>query len=593
MATNDKYDRQLRLWGAAGQRALAETCVVLIRATAAGTETVKNLVLPGIGAVYVVDDEAARDATSNFFVVTNSSSSSTPNDEDDATTATRAEVALTLLRELNPDVHGSWKHSPVPLLDLDWNPILHDAQTRWARYGITKLLVVTSDLEPPLQCRVASACCAQQQQVPLVAVHAYGLLGVVRLQTPPLALLEPRPRDAPPDLRLAQPFPRLVALANEIVPHDTWQTSALSDYEHGHVPYPFLLLRLAQDWKDQHQGRCPQTWLEKQEFQATIRAAARNYDMQLNFQEAVQYAYLAYSQPQSLDPERWTQLQRQAASAGCHVLDILLRALQQFLLNNSEGQPPLNGSLPDMTSSTDWYVRLQTVYREQAADHVAEMKRLVQQQQQVQQQCSSTEAAVSDEQVTAFCKNVFSVDLFQTRSIVDEYNYNNVTDELCEELQSATMEGDERPDQLPLLWYLGFRACQDFFVQHGRYPGTFNDDEDDEEESLANDAALLQQCLVDVVAAYRLTDNELIQSTLLAHDVVVPESEDDTGRGGGYSKYAVELTRYGNAELHTIASVVGGVASQEAVKIVTGQYVPIRGTYIYNGIASMGAVYQF
>lgn len=43
MATNDKYDRQLRLWGAAGQRALGETTIVLVNATASGTETLKNL----------------------------------------------------------------------------------------------------------------------------------------------------------------------------------------------------------------------------------------------------------------------------------------------------------------------------------------------------------------------------------------------------------------------------------------------------------------------------------------------------------------------------------------------------------------------
>lgn len=43
MATSDKYDRQLRLWGAAGQRALGETTIVLVNATASGTETLKNL----------------------------------------------------------------------------------------------------------------------------------------------------------------------------------------------------------------------------------------------------------------------------------------------------------------------------------------------------------------------------------------------------------------------------------------------------------------------------------------------------------------------------------------------------------------------
>ena len=43
MATSDKYDRQLRLWGASGQRALGETTIVLVNATSSGTETLKNL----------------------------------------------------------------------------------------------------------------------------------------------------------------------------------------------------------------------------------------------------------------------------------------------------------------------------------------------------------------------------------------------------------------------------------------------------------------------------------------------------------------------------------------------------------------------
>lgn len=54
-----------------------------------------------------------------------------------------------------------------------------------------------------------------------------------------------------------------------------------------------------------------------------------------------------------------------------------------------------------------------------------------------------------------------------------------------------------------------------------------------------------------------------------------------------------ELTRYGNAEIHTIASVIGGVASQEAVKIVTGQYIPLDNTYIYNRMVSVAGVYKF
>ena len=65
-----KYDRQLRLWGANGQKALMEARVLLLGAGPAGTETLKNLVLPGVGRVVVVDDEhvTAADLGNNFFL---------------------------------------------------------------------------------------------------------------------------------------------------------------------------------------------------------------------------------------------------------------------------------------------------------------------------------------------------------------------------------------------------------------------------------------------------------------------------------------------------------------------------------------------
>lgn len=46
-----KYDRQLRLWGARGQRALMESHTLLVHAGPTGTELLKNLVLPGVGCV--------------------------------------------------------------------------------------------------------------------------------------------------------------------------------------------------------------------------------------------------------------------------------------------------------------------------------------------------------------------------------------------------------------------------------------------------------------------------------------------------------------------------------------------------------------
>ncbi|KAL9269370.1 NEDD8-activating enzyme E1 regulatory subunit AXR1-like protein [Drosera capensis] len=45
-----------------------------------------------------------------------------------------------------------------------------------------------------------------------------------------------------------------------------------------------------------------------------------------------------------------------------------------------------------------------------------------------------------------------------------------------------------------------------------------------------------------------------------------------------------EMCRYGAAELHAVAAFIGGIASQEIIKLITKQFIPMRGTFIFNGI---------
>ena len=75
MATDDKYGRQLRLWGANGQAALMGAHVLLLGAEPTGSETLKNLVLPGLGLVAVVD---GGDATASDLASSRATSSLSP-----------------------------------------------------------------------------------------------------------------------------------------------------------------------------------------------------------------------------------------------------------------------------------------------------------------------------------------------------------------------------------------------------------------------------------------------------------------------------------------------------------------------------------
>jgi len=105
-----KYDRQLRLWAASGQQALEESRVLLVNSDGpwgdkstgvsgvVGVETLKNLVLPGIGGFTIVDPAVVTepDLGVNFFL------------EAESLGKLRAEETCRLLKELNPDVEGSF-----------------------------------------------------------------------------------------------------------------------------------------------------------------------------------------------------------------------------------------------------------------------------------------------------------------------------------------------------------------------------------------------------------------------------------------------------------------------------------------------------
>jgi amyloid beta precursor protein binding protein 1 len=49
-------------------------------------------------------------------------------------------------------------------------------------------------------------------------------------------------------------------------------------------------------------------------------------------------------------------------------------------------------------------------------------------------------------------------------------------------------------------------------------------------------------------------------------------------------KYVKEMLRFSDSKVHTVAAFLGGVASQEAIKILIKQYTPMNHTFVYDGI---------
>lgn len=540
MATNDKYDRQLRLWGARGQQALGDTHVILVGASAAGTETLKNLVLPGIGSFVVIDSGSVSvdDVGSNFFLPHASVGRS------------RAGTACHYLQELNPDVQGSHLSLSLPTTVEGWKLSLETHVSK-----AKQSLVIAADVPPLCLESLAEFCHQSETKIPILIVRSYGLIGCVRLQLPPcgVALLEPKPTNAPPDLRLVTSFPAFVQLADSI------DLATLDSQQHCHVPYPILLYKAAQAYRNQNSNKLPYSFSEKHEFKTKyLQSMARDLDKEVNFEEAIANAYLAYTERDLLPPDN---LGDETSKLAC-----LYKALDVFMKEYSNGRPPLNGSIPDMTASTEMYVQLQKIYKEQADQDVQAMSKIVSDLNLAQY--------VDQDDVANFCSNVYAVGQMSTRSFVRELASAPTDSEVVDDWKMALMDPYEVPEHTPLLWYFGLQACHLFCKEEGRYPGLVDDDADWYKDVASVNAIYQQQILPHYQMTDQTSDDMLLNTT-------------------NVSKICEELTRYGNAEVHAVASVVGGVASQEAVKIITGQYIPMDNTYIYNGIVSVGGVYKF
>jgi len=105
------------------------------------------------------------------------------------------------------------------------------------------------------------------------------------------------------------------------------------------------------------------------------------------------------------------------------------------------------------------------------------------------------------------------------------------------------------------VYYVLLRAVDRFYLTHSRYPGFFND-----KLELETDISILKSYVT-----LQLTEWGIPPSTVKDEPIH-------------------EMCRFGASELHNVAALIGGVASQEIIKFVTHQYVPLNNTFIFNGM---------
>lgn len=160
MTENDgRYDRQLRIWGAHGQRRLESSRICVINSSATSSETLKNLVLGGLQSFTLIDDTLLTDSDFGNNYLVDSTSLHQP----------RAEVVAKLLLEFNPSL------STNVLID-SFEEVFNHHPDFLKDYS----LIITTQLTPSRVRSIVEKC--EKYGVPLLNVRSYGLVGYIQVR---------------------------------------------------------------------------------------------------------------------------------------------------------------------------------------------------------------------------------------------------------------------------------------------------------------------------------------------------------------------------------------------------------------------------
>ncbi|EJD08513.1 uncharacterized protein FOMMEDRAFT_131246 [Fomitiporia mediterranea MF3/22] len=361
---------------------------------------------------------------------------------------------------------------------------------------------------------------------PLITVRSAGFLADFHIQIHEHTIVDSHPEGAP-SLRLDKPFPALLEYARSL------ELETMDGTEHAHIPYAVILVRALDDWKVSHGGEVPKTSADRAAFKKSVLAMKRKPDEE-NFDEAATQTYRAYTETKV--PYDIAQLFEdpllKTLSPTSPPFFHLLAALKTF----TEQPPytlPLSSALPDMKSDTKSYVHLQTLYKRQAEEEKARFREILRERGGVE---------VDEAMVDEFVRNAHGL------KIVRGHRWGTVDEN--PQLLANLLSSEETA--LPAATHLALSAASHLLSKNPHNSGE--------------------------LTAEQLT--VYIQSMLPAGTVLPKEVASAVG----------EIARTPTADLPNTAAFLGGLVAQEAIKVITKQYVPVQGTCVVDLVASRTGV---
>uniref|UniRef100_A0A1I7YAJ1 NEDD8-activating enzyme E1 regulatory subunit n=1 Tax=Steinernema glaseri TaxID=37863 RepID=A0A1I7YAJ1_9BILA len=537
-----RYDRQIRLWGDDGQECIQKATVCMLGSSALACEVLKNLVLAGVKFVRLVDSAVVTmpDLGNNFFI------------EKKHLGEPRAKVTLELLKELNPAVDGDCSLESVNSLEGHQLEQLSTFSLVIGANLLEATAVTVSDYLFP-------------RNVPFIHTRAYGMVGTLRVSVREHTISDAKYEHKQNDLRLDKPFPELVKHVSEI------DLDSLTYEQHSHIPFGVLYFKALEKWRAEHgesEADFPDVYKKRKAFERVLMDMQRENEKgvldEQNFMEAQQNIIRSVQKhtiPEAVQKvlkrcERFYEIDNKEKPTAFWLFAL---ALQKFVLQH--GELPVSGVLPDMFSDSKSYTSLLKVYHEKATQDADEVYEYAKEAAQMHLQAPIDDYMTLD-RCQQMCKHASSLGLFEGTPIRTDSTvfYKNVLDTIVptENLEEPPIVLDSK------IWYILLQAADRFYMEKRRYPGTNG-------VPVNMDKSDLNRFLQEIISESH--QNETLTKRAAA---LFP------------SLASEEICRYGGSELHVIASLMGGVVAQEAIKLVTHQCIPSQG-YVYDGHSQQGA----
>lgn len=228
---------------------------------------------------------------------------------------------------------------------------------------------------------------------------------------------------------------------------------------------------------------------------------------------------------------------------------VIVAGIRRFVEEEGNGRLPLSPELPDMHSTTDQYLSLQSLYRVKFEEDVSSVCNHV---STILNSVGRDENSISRKDISLVCLNSRTLRVVRTKPLLDVKSL-YASDEIKNALSN---EGMSNAASL----FVILNTIDSFHEENNRFPGATGAD-------VEEDAAVLKGLLATVAD---------VSTAMAVNDDMIHE-----------------MVRFGGSELHSVASIMGAMASQEVIKLLTSQCVPLSGTLIYDGMNCHTLVLNF